>query len=85
MLEKQEQYDAACEKYQEALRLELQPSKSDYRRRSKLLNDVGVVLSGQEKHNEALEYQRQSLAIDFEHAPDDHLNIGTTYRNMASN
>ena len=85
LLHKQKQFDAAIEKFQETLRLELQASDPNYRRRSKLYNDIGTVLAEQGRYNESLEYQEQSLATDFKHAPRDHTNIAITYGNIASN
>ena len=85
ILGKQKQYDTAFEKYQEALRLDLQASEPNYRRRSKLYNDIGTLLASQERYAESLEYHTQSVALDLEHSPNDHINIAISYNNIASN
>jgi tetratricopeptide (TPR) repeat protein len=83
ILQKQKKFDAAIEKFQQGLSLELQAPIINYRRLSKFYNDIGTVLNEQGKTNDALEYQEKSLAIDLEHSPNDSINIGISYLNIA--
>ncbi|UJR12790.1 hypothetical protein I4U23_016964 [Adineta vaga] len=84
LLQAQKKFDAAMERFQEALRLELQTTAPNYRQRSKIYNDIGVLLNEQKRYDESLGYQEKSLAIDREYTPNDHMNLAITYYNMAS-